>query len=117
MAKKKTSSRGKLAAEIGAGLVTAAAVAAAGYYFYGSKNAKDHRKVATKWAGDMKKEVVRRAKGLKEMTEKDFTKIVNAVANTYRGVKKIDTADLKRAANELKSNWRAVKREIKRTAR
>lgn len=111
---KKKTSKGKVAAGIAVGL---AAAAAAGYYFYGSKNAKHHRKIVTKWAGDMKKEVIRRAKGLKEMTERDFTKIVNAVANTYRGVKKIDTADLERAASELKANWRAVQREIKQASR
>ena len=39
---------GKIAAEIGAGLVAAGAAATATYYLYGSKNAKKNRKVITK---------------------------------------------------------------------
>lgn len=53
---KKTRSN-KLAVEIGAGIV--AASAAAGYYFYGSKGAKKHRKIAAKWATAVKKEVIK----------------------------------------------------------
>ena len=45
--------------KIGAGLATAGAVTAATYYFYGSTVAKKHRRIAAKWAIDMKKEVIR----------------------------------------------------------
>ena len=114
MAKK--TSKGKIALEIGAGLAAAGA-AAAGYYFYGSKQAKKHRKIAAKWAGDMKKEVIREAKRAKNMNAKDFAKIVDAVAGTYRGVASVNAADLKRAANELKSNLKMVQREIQQTSR
>ncbi len=48
MAKAKKTNKGKIAAEIGAGLLAAGAAAAAGYYLYGSKNAKKHRKTAAK---------------------------------------------------------------------
>ncbi len=47
MAKKKIS-KGKVVAEIGAGLAAAGAAAAAGYYLYGSKNAKKNRKMVAK---------------------------------------------------------------------
>ncbi len=106
--------KGKVAAKVAAGLIAAAA---AGYYFYGSKQAKQHRKIVAKWATDMKKEVVREAKRLKELNAKDFAKIVDTAARTYRGVQSIDAADLKRAASELKSNWELVRGEVKRTGR
>lgn len=48
MAKTKKASKGKIAAEIGAGLLAAGTAAAASYYLYGSKNAKKHRAVAAK---------------------------------------------------------------------
>ena len=48
---------GKVAAGVGAG-IAAAAAAGAGYYFYFSKEAKAHRKVAAKWATDLKRDVV-----------------------------------------------------------
>ncbi len=45
MAKRKTN---KVAKEIGAGILAAGATAAAGYYLYGSKNAKKNRKIVAK---------------------------------------------------------------------
>lgn len=45
MAKRKTK---KIAKEIGAGMMAAGVAAAAGYYLYGSKNAKKNRKVVVK---------------------------------------------------------------------
>ena len=111
MAKKTTNNKGKIAAEIAAGLIAAGAVAAAGYYFYGSKNAKKHRGAAVKWANDMKREVIREAKRVKNIDAKDFAKVVDTVAGTYRGVRSINAADLKRAANELKTNWKMIQHE------
>lgn len=117
MAKAKKTSKGKVVAEIGAGLIAAGAAAAAGYYFYGSKQAGKHRKIAAKWAGDMKKEVIREAKGLKGINSRQFAKVVDAVADTYRSVRSVKAADLKRAANELKSNWDMVQREVEKGGR
>lgn len=48
MANKKVSNKGKIVAEVGAGLAVAGAAAAAGYYLYGSKNAKKNRKAVAK---------------------------------------------------------------------
>ncbi len=93
----------------------ASAAAAAGYYFYGSKQSKEHRKIAAKWAGDMKKEVIRETKRLKQASPKDFAKIVDTVAGAYRKARSVNPADLKRAASELKSNWGKVRREIQQT--
>jgi hypothetical protein len=101
-----------LGAKIGAGLVAAGAVAAAGYYFYGSKNAKQHRGTASTWANNLKKEVLREARGLKNMSAGDFADVVDSVVTTYKGVRSINAADLKRATNELKSNWKMVQREL-----
>lgn len=115
MAKK--TSKGIVAAEIGAGLAAAGAAAAASYYFYASKNAKQHRKVAAKWADNMKKEVIKEAKHLEKISEKDFAKVVDMVAATYSDVRSIKAADLKRAASELKSNWDMIQRELERTGR
>ena len=111
---KKITGNGKVAAEIAAGLIAAAA---AGYYFYGSSKAKNHRKIAAAWATKMKKEVIRDASRLKDISSRDFGKVVDTVADTYRGVRSIDATDLKRAAQELKSNWDIVQREIEKTGK
>jgi hypothetical protein len=115
MAQRK-SNKGRIAAGVGAALAAGAA-AAAGYYFYGSSKAKKHRGDAARWAGDMKKEVMKEARGLKKVTAKDFAKIVEAVSATYLKAKKIDTTELEQAAQELKSNWKKVKSELGHTGR
>lgn len=104
-------STAKKAAGIGAG-VLAVAGAAAGYYFYGDKNAKKHRQAASKWAKGMKTEVVREAKRLKKIDQKTMAKIVDKAAAVYEGARAVDRKDLRQAANELKRNWELVKREI-----
>jgi len=103
--------------EVGAGLIAAGAAAAAGYYFYGSPGAKKHRKIAAKWADDMKKEVVKEAKHLEKTSPKAFAAIVDRVAKTYQVARSVDAAEVRRAAKELKANWDTVKSEAKRTVR
>ncbi|MDO8231858.1 MAG: hypothetical protein Q7T37_01475 [bacterium] len=114
---KKTKGTSKTAMEIGAGLVAVGAAAAAGYYFYGSKKAKSHRKIAAKWAVAMKNDVIKEAKHLEKTSPKAFAAIVDRVAETYRGARAVDVAEVKRAAKELKANWEIVQREAKRTVR
>ncbi len=113
----KKTSKGKMAAGIAVGVAAAAAAAVAGYYFYGSKKAKSHRKIVAKWANDMKKEVIREVKSLEKVNPKDFARVVDTVASTYRGVRSVNAADLRRAANELKANWKMIQREIQKSGK
>ncbi len=112
---KKTNTK-KVALGVGLGLAAAAA-AGAGYYFYGSKDAKTHRKKVAKWAGDMKEDVVKRAKKLQKLDEKAYKAIVDESVKAYERVKSIDKADLAAAAAELKSNWKTVERELARVGK
>lgn len=105
----------KTVKKITTGLVAAGAAAAAGYYFYGSSKAKNHRKIAVKWAGDMKKEVIKEAKHLESASPKAFAALVDRVAKTYQGVRAVDINEVKRAAKELKDNWDMLQRETKKT--
>src|SRR5674476_689913 len=99
---KKMTNAKKTAIEIGAGLAAAgAAAAAAGYYFYGAKGAKKNRKIAAKWATDMKKEVIKETKKLGATSPKAFANIVDRVAKTYQAARNVDTAEVKRAMKEL----------------
>lgn len=116
MAAKKKGARGMSTAtkvEIGAGVLAAAAAAGAGYYFYGDKNAKKHRQAASKWAKDMKRDVVKNAKKLKRLDQKAMARIVDEAAAMYEGVRSIDRKDLRDATAELKRNWEAVKGEVR----
>ena len=98
-------------------MAAAAGVAAVGYYFYSGKNAKKHRQVVSKWAGDFKRDVVRQAKELKNLDRAALAGIVDGVAKAYEGVRTLDRKDLSRAAAELKDNWQKLREELAQTGR
>jgi uncharacterized protein HemX len=112
-----------------AALAAAGAAAAAGYYFYASENAPKNRKIAAKWAGDMKRDVVKEAKKLRKIDKAAVMKIVNQAQQAYaKNGPKIDKAALLKAASELKKHWdeirdeaipvakKAVKKSVKKAA-
>lgn len=115
MAVKKTQAKkggaGILAAEVGAG-VLAAAAAGAGYYFYGTKGAKKHRAAATKWAKDLKTSVVKEAKKIDKLDRKVVGMIVDRATKSYETVKNVKRDDLMEAAKELKANWKEIQAEL-----
>ena len=96
------------------GVLAAAALAAAGYYFYASKNAKKNRQVAAKWAGELKRDVVKRARALKNVDRAAVAAIVEQSARAYKGVRGLDRGEVERAAKELKKNWQKIARELKK---
>jgi hypothetical protein len=111
MASKKQGTGSKVL-ELGAGLAAVAAAAGAGYYFYGDKSAKKHRAAASKWAKDMKQQVVREAKKVNNLDQKSLAKIVDAAAAAYATARSVDKNDLTAAARELKKHWKTVKEEV-----
>lgn len=113
---KKKSSTGGLA--VGAGVAAAVAAAgAAGYYFYGAKNAQKHRSAAKKWAKDLKKDVIREAKKMKDLDEKALALIVDQAAKAYKGLGEVTPEDLRTAVSELKGSWAQVRKEVRGTGR
>lgn len=102
----------KKIAGVGAGLIGAAAAAAAGYYFYATKDAKKNRKLAAKWATDLKRDVVREAKKLQNVDRAKMLKIVDTAATAYETVRSVDKKDLTGAVKELKKNWQELAREL-----
>lgn len=107
----------KVALEIGVGLGLAAAAAGAGYYFYGAPKSSAHRKKAAKWANDLKKDVLKKAKKLQKFDEHAFRVIVDESAKAYERLKSVDESDVRAAAAELKANWRSVEKELSRVAK
>ncbi len=105
-----------LAAEIGAG-VLAAAAAGAGYYFYGAKGAKKHRAAAAKWTKDLKNTVVKEAKKIDKFDKKAVAMIVDRAAKTYETARNVRKEDLLEAAKELKANWQELQAEVQKTAK
>ena len=81
-------------------VLLAAAGLTAGYYFYASENAKKNRKIAAKWAGDLKHKVVTEAKKHGTLDKKTVANIVDAATKTYAKVSKMDSKKLAAAAGE-----------------
>ncbi len=97
---------------VGAGLLAAGAAAAAGYYFYASKNAKKNRRIAAKWAQNLKNDVVKQAKKAKTLDRAQVLSFIDKAAGAYETVRSVNKRDLERAAKELKDNWRALAEEL-----
>lgn len=111
---KKTS---KKAIEVGAGVAAGATLIAAGYYFYASKNAKQHRQIAAKWAHNLKKEAQTKVAELKKLDRQSIAKAIDKVATAYKTASNIKKEDLSQAVAELKANWNLLKDEIGQTKR
>lgn len=101
-----TNKKTKAAIEIGAGLL--AAGAAAGYYFFASKSAKKNRKIAAKWANDLKKDAEKKIKVLKNVDKIAVTKVIEQAATAYSCVKDVGKKELTTAVSELKKNWQKL---------
>lgn len=111
----KKSDKTKVAVGVGLGL--AAAAAGAGYYLFGTPSGKTARKKASKWADELKLDVVKKAKKLQKMDERAFRTIVDESSKAFERVKSIDKDDLGDAAAELKKNWKHIEAEITRVAK
>ena len=94
-------------------LLATAAAGAAGYYFYASTNAKKHRKIAAKWAGDLKEDVIKQARVVGDKVDKQaIMNVVDGVASAYETVRGINRNDIQKAAGELKKNWDKLTKEM-----
>lgn len=108
MAKTKTTGA---ATVVGAGLAAIAAFAAAGYFLYGKDGAKNRKKVRG-WMLKAKGEVLEGVEKLKEVTEPQYTAIVDKVSAKYASIKNIDPAELEAMVRELRGHWKNIKKSI-----
>ncbi len=106
-----------IAAGIAAAVAGVAAVGAASYYYLGDKNADKHRRKAAKWAKDMQKDVIKKAKKLKKIDEQAIRAVIDESVSAYKTIKDVGADDVERAASELKSGWEHVAKEVRRVVR
>lgn len=101
------------AVEIGAGVLAAVAAAgAAGYYFYGTKNAAAHRESASKWAKGLKRDTLKQVKKLQKLDAKSVAAAVEKASAAYRQMEGVSKKDVDAAVEELKKNWTKMKKEL-----
>lgn len=111
---KSQSNNGAAAAGI-LGVIGVAAAAAAGTYFlYGSKSAKQNRKVVKGWALKAKGEVLEKMEQVKELNEDTYHEVVEQVLNKYGKIKNIDSKEVAAIAKELKTHWKNIKSDVQK---
>ncbi len=100
-----------MAIEAGAGVLTAAALAAAGAYFLSTKRQRAKMKA---WVAKAKKEVARNMKMAKRMSEAEYKRIVDRTTKRYGSLHNVNAAELVKVAKDMKAEWKRIQSEAKR---
>lgn len=100
---------------IGAGIASLAALAAAGYFLYGSKDGAKNRKKIRGWMLKAKGEILENVEKMKNVSEEEYRMIVDKVGAKYKAVKSIDPKEIEMMMKELHGHWKNIKRSITAT--
>ena len=86
-----------------------AAIAAASYFFLGSKG-KKNRKMTKAWMIKMKGDVVEKMESMQDVTQEKYDALVDAAGSAYAKVadSKDEVASL---AKEIKSHWKTISKK------
>lgn len=95
----------------GVGIAILAASAAAGYFLYGKKGAKNRIKVKG-WMLKAKGEVLERIEKLKEVDEEKYYEVLSKVGDKYSKMKNLESGDVDVLIGDMKKHWRAIQKDI-----
>jgi hypothetical protein len=107
--KKAASLSGGQKVGIGIGMTAAMLGAVGGYFLYGAKDAKRNRKTVNSWMLKAKAEVLEGIENAKELTEKDYDKLVDEVMKGYKAARSASVKDLGEFGVEMKKHWKQIK--------
>ncbi|HVN26811.1 MAG TPA: hypothetical protein VMT99_04165 [Candidatus Paceibacterota bacterium] len=105
------------AAEIGAGVVTAAALAAAAAYWVSQKTTKTQRAKAKAWLMKAKKEIAKNASSARSFGQGEYQRIVDRAIEKYGSLEDMSVRDMKNAARDLKAEWSRIKGHAEKAAK
>jgi hypothetical protein len=111
MAKKQGSKKGLSTAEmtgIGVGITAAAAAAAGAYFLYGSKHAKQNRKMVKSWMLKAKAEALEALEKAESMTQEEYDALIDQIGAAYATVKSASKADIATFRAEMKAHWKDI---------
>ena len=113
--KKKTK---RLAAEVGAGVVTAAALAVAATYFLGnSKMAKKGKARAKAWVAQARREVLRNVRAARRVSQADYMRLADMAAKRYGSMQHANAGEIMAAAREMKAEWKKIRNHAEKIAK
>jgi len=98
---------------ISLGVGALAATVAGAYYLYGSVKGPTRRKALKSWSLRMKADVIEQLENMKDLTEVEYYKVIDAVATKYQSLKNIDAEELGKTIKVLKTHWKDIKKEVK----
>ncbi len=99
------------AVAVGAGV---AALLASTYFLLGPDGKKNQSKTK-EWMIKMKKDVAKKLKQAKNITEPAYNKIVDTVAKTYAVAGKLDKKEILQLAQDIKAQWTKINKVVKTT--
>lgn len=98
---------------IGLGVGALAAAAAGAYFLHGSSKGPARRKALKSWSLKMKGDVMEQLENMKDLTEVEYYKVIDTVAEKYQTLKNIDPEELSKTIKVLKTHWKDIKKEVK----
>jgi len=75
------------------------------------------RKKVSRWADDMKEDVVGRIKDVQELSEEKYNQIIDEVKPKYEKLKDVSTSELNDFVDELKSHWKKIAKEVEKQSK
>ncbi|HOJ86904.1 MAG TPA: hypothetical protein PLN68_08270 [Elusimicrobiales bacterium] len=88
------------------------AVAALAAYFLTSDKTKKQRETLCKWAMDMKAELIKKIKNMKDLKKEDYEKMVAELSKKYSKLSKVSRKELNNVVAEIKDGWKHIKKAI-----
>ena len=103
----------RMAVEVGAGVLTAAALAVAGAYLLSGKIGKVRRAKIKAWAQKARKEVAQNVKRASRMGEAEYKRLVDRATKRYGSMHEISAKEIGNVARDLKTEWARIKKDAR----
>lgn len=95
---------------VGAG-VGLAALSAGAYFLYGKDGAENRKKVRG-WTLKARGEMLEKLEKMRELNEKKYHEVVDAVAARYKKLKEVDAKELNGLVKEAKGFWGRILKKV-----
>jgi gas vesicle protein len=112
--KKSSGSNNNTGVKIGAGILTAAALAGAAAYLLSGKEGEKRRAKMKTWAVKAQKDVAQKVKMARQMGEAQYKNLVDEAVKRYGSLEKVNIKELMQVAQEMKGDWKNFQRHVKK---
>jgi uncharacterized protein YpuA (DUF1002 family) len=104
----------RMAVGVGAGILTAAALAAAGAYVLSDKKTQAKAKA---WAVKAKQEVAKKVRQAKQLSEGEYKHMVDEAMKRYGLMHNVSTAEVVKFAKDVKNEWGRIQDHAEKIAK